>query len=117
MKLAWCREAKLEREPWLLPDPARPATRLGDFTRPPGDDLAANVQECVAQAKRAGLEVIVLDQTQPDLELCVVKVIVPGMRHFWRRLGSGRLYDVPVATGQLARPLTEERMNPWNVFF
>ena len=58
-----------------------------------------------------------LDQTQPDLDLCVAKVIVPGMRHFWRRLGPGRLYDVPVRMGQLTHPTTEERMNPWNVFF
>jgi bacteriocin biosynthesis cyclodehydratase domain-containing protein len=115
--LGWCRQARLENEPWLRPDPTRPATDLGDFTAPAGDDLAGNIQECVARAKAAHLEVIVLDQTQPDLDLCVVKVIVPGMRHFWRRLGPGRLYDVPVRTGQLAQPTTEERMNRWNVFF
>ncbi len=115
--LAWCQQARVESEPWLLPDPSRLATRLGDFTAPPGDDLAGNIQACVTRAKAADLEVIVLDQTQPDLDLCVVKVIVPGMRHFWRRLGPGRLYDVPVRTGQLAHPTTEEGMNPWNVFF
>ena len=26
----------------------------------------------------------------------MVRVIAPGLRHFWRRLGPGRLYDVPV---------------------
>jgi len=115
--LGWCRRARLEDEPWLRPDPARPATGIGDFTAPPGDDLAGNIQECIARAKAADLEVIVWDQTQPDLELCVVKVIVPGLRHFWRRLGPGRLYDVPVRMGQLAQPTAEERMNRWNVFF
>jgi oxazoline/thiazoline synthase len=115
--LAWCRQARLENEPWLLPEESLPATSLGDFTAPPGDDLAGNIRECVARAAAADLEVIMLDQTQPDLDLCVVKVIVPGMRHFWRRLGPGRLYDIPVRMGRLAHPTTEELMNPWNVFF
>ena len=58
-----------------------------------------------------------LDQTRPDIELNVVKVIVPGMRHFWRRLGAGRLYDVPVRLGWLDRPLREDELNPRSVFF
>ena len=72
---------------------------------------------CVGSASAAGLEVIVVDQTQPDLDLSVVKVIVPGMRHFWRRLGAGRLYTVPVAMRWLAEPTAEAEMNPRNVFF
>ena len=62
------------------------------------------VGTCVDRAATAGLEVIVLDQTRPDIELNVVKVMVPGMRHFWRRLGAGRLYDVPVRLGWRDRP-------------
>jgi ribosomal protein S12 methylthiotransferase accessory factor len=60
---------------------------------------------------------LVLDQTQPDVGLPVVKVMVPGLRHFWRRLGPGRLYDVPVKRGWLAEPTPEEHMNPVGVFF
>jgi ribosomal protein S12 methylthiotransferase accessory factor len=59
----------------------------------------------------------VLDQTQPDLDLSVVKVIVPGLRHFWRRLGPGRLYTVPVRLGWQDRPAREEEMNPRSMFF
>ncbi len=29
---------------------------------------------------------VVLDQTRPDIGLRVAKVIVPGMRHMWKRL-------------------------------
>jgi ribosomal protein S12 methylthiotransferase accessory factor len=43
--------------------------------------------------------------------------MVPGMRHFWRRLGPGRLYDVPVKLGWLAEPTPEDKVNHWNVFF
>ena len=46
----------------------------------------------------------------------VVKVIVPGMRHFWSRFAPGRLYDVPVKLGWLPAPLTEEQLNPIMIF-
>ena len=55
---------------------------------------------------------LVLDQTRPDIGLKVVKVVVPGLRHFWRRLGPGRLYDIPVHMGWLETPLNEEMLNP-----
>jgi ribosomal protein S12 methylthiotransferase accessory factor len=59
----------------------------------------------------------VVDQSQPDLDLNVVKVLAPGTRHFWRRLGSGRLYTTPVKLGWLDRPRSEDDMNPASVFF
>jgi len=62
------------------------------------------------------MEVLVLDQTRPDVGLPVVKVIVPGMRHFWARLGPGRLYDVPVQLGRLCRPTPYEELNPIPMF-
>ena len=37
-------------------------------------------------AKREGLDFLVLNQTRPDIEVPVVRVIVPGMRHFYRAL-------------------------------
>ncbi|MFH9353582.1 TOMM precursor leader peptide-binding protein [Kitasatospora sp. NPDC017646] len=115
--LEWCRTATIASEPWLLPDRARPASTLADFAPLTGDDLAGHVRDCVERARRAGVEVIVLDQSRPDLDLAVVKVIAPGMRHFWRRLAPGRLYDVPVRQGRLAAAHTEEQLNPKNVFF
>jgi len=30
------------------------------------------------------MEMLVLDQTRPDIGLRVAKVIVPGMRHMWK---------------------------------
>ena len=67
---------------------------------------------CVDIVKGAGLETLVLDQTRPDIGLNVVKVIIPGMRHFWSRFGAGRLYDVPVQLGWLSSPTLEAEMNP-----
>lgn len=115
--LEWCRTAKLETEPWLVADPTQPPRTLASYEPLTGDDLAGHVDDCVRRAAECGLEVIVLDQSRPDLELAVVKVVVPGMRHFWRRLGPGRLYDVPVALGWLAAPHAEHELNDKNVFF
>jgi len=39
-------------------------------------------------------------------------VIVPGLRHFYRRFAPGRLYDVPVKLGLRDRPLKENELNP-----
>jgi oxazoline/thiazoline synthase len=51
----------------------------------------------------------VLDQTRPDIEAPVARVIVPGLRH---RFAPGRLYDVPVKLGLRRRPLQEAELNP-----
>jgi oxazoline/thiazoline synthase len=63
-----------------------------------------------------GLEMLVLDQTRPDVGLPVVRVIVPGLRHFWARYAPGRLYDVPVKLGWLPAPRRENEMNPRAMF-
>jgi oxazoline/thiazoline synthase len=41
-----------------------------------------------------------------------VRVIVPGLRHFYRRFAPGRLYDVPVKLGWRDRPMLESEVNP-----
>ena len=67
---------------------------------------------CQQLVERQGLELLVLDQTRPDIGLPVVKVVVPGLRHFWSRYAPGRLYDIPVRLGWLGAPLAEEQLNP-----
>jgi ribosomal protein S12 methylthiotransferase accessory factor len=75
-------------------------------------DKREQVMACVDLAKRAGLDFLVLDHTRPDIEVPVVRVIVPGLRHFYRRFAPGRLYDVPVKLGWRDRPLPEHELNP-----
>ncbi len=75
-------------------------------------DLLEDVQACMDIVQKAGMEMLVLDQTRPDIGLPVVRVVVPGMRHFWRRLAPGRLYDVPIEQQWFLNPRWEERQNP-----
>ena len=72
------------------------------------------VHACVALAKRHGLDFLVLDQARPDIGAPVVRVVVPGLRHQYRRFASGRLYDVPVKLGLRDRPLPESKLNPFH---
>jgi oxazoline/thiazoline synthase len=97
---------------FLRPDPEQAPRRAADHPSVATVDLGADVRACVELARTRGLEVLVIDQTRPDLVLSAVKVIVPGLRHFWPRLGPGRLYDVPVVLGRLPRPHTEAELNP-----
>jgi ribosomal protein S12 methylthiotransferase accessory factor len=107
----WLAEATLAAQPYLAPGPG-PARRRGDYADDWSDDLRDDVLRCQATVERRGMELLVLDQTRPEIGLPVVKVIVPGLRHFRPRLAPGRLYDVPAALGWVDRPLTEGELNP-----
>jgi ribosomal protein S12 methylthiotransferase accessory factor len=56
---------------------------------------------------------MVLNQTRPDVEVSVVRVIVPGLRHFYRRFAPGRLYDIPIKLGLRDRPMPENELTPF----
>jgi ribosomal protein S12 methylthiotransferase accessory factor YcaO len=75
-------------------------------------DTREQVRACVDLVGREGLDFLVLDQTRPDIEVPVVRVIVPGLRHFYRRFAPGRLYNVPVKLRLRDRPLSENELNP-----
>jgi bacteriocin biosynthesis cyclodehydratase domain-containing protein len=115
--ISWWTTATLESEPYLLPSEERAASRPQDFRSLATDDIADDVRACVRRLGELGHEVLVVDQTRPDIELSVAKVMVPGLRHFWRRLGPGRLYDVPVALGWLDEQPAEGELNPLSIFF
>jgi oxazoline/thiazoline synthase len=102
---------RLEDHPYLTPSGgpmAQPefGSKFGQL------DTREQVMACVSLVKQAGLDFLVLDQTRPDIEAPVVRVIVPGLRHFYRRFAPGRLYDVPMKLGLRARSLEESELNP-----
>lgn len=113
----WMLNVTVENHPWLAPDPSQGVKTAQDYPKGWSDDIYTDVMNCVKTAQTAGLEVMVLDQTRPDIGLNVVKVIIPGMRTFWTRFGRGRLYDIPVKLGWLDAPLAEEELNHTNIPF
>jgi ribosomal protein S12 methylthiotransferase accessory factor len=111
----WLKTATTANQPYLLPAGGPPQT-AASYPWIWADDLAEDVRTCQARVERTGMEMLVLDQTRPEVGLPVAKVIVPGMRHFWTRFAPGRLYDVPVRLGWVPRPLAEEELNPVPMF-
>ena len=113
----WLDGETMAKNEYLQPDAQVPAKNLQqDYPKLCEPTIYDSIDYCIEAAKKQGLETLVLDLTQPDIGLPVVKVMVPGMRHFWRRTGPGRLYDVPVKMGWLPQPLTEKELNPISIF-
>lgn len=113
---AWLRDATLENQAYLRPDADLPHKRLADYPVQHSGEFLADIEHCRSLIEAQGMEMLVLDQTRTDVGLPVVKVVVPGLRHFWARHAPGRLYDVPVKLGLLSRPLREDELNPIPIF-
>lgn len=115
-----------EAEPrlhFLLDNRETPRTVKEEFKPVPRHaDLTQDLREILDNFRRLKLEVIVVDQTAPELArngLSCVKVLVPGMLpmtfgHSLARLtGLDRLWRVPVQLGHAEQPLTPEQLNPY----
>lgn len=107
----WLREATLDDQPYLAPADAAPVD-LRDRPRIDTDDLLQDVEVCRRRVEERDLEFLVQTQTRPDVGVPVVRVIVPGLRHFRPRFFPGRLYDVPVTLRWSDEPTAEDAMNP-----
>jgi len=111
----WWLTATRETDPYLIPDASAPRAW---WSRDAGrvDDIATAIASVQGAIEGAGHDVLVLDQTRLDIGFPTVKVLAPGLRHFWSRYGPGRLYDVPVKLGWLASPTAEADLNPRVMF-
>jgi ribosomal protein S12 methylthiotransferase accessory factor len=103
----WFAQGRLEDLPWLLGGPAAAPEGL-----PAAAAMAVEMRLAVLllAIRGAGLRPLVVDLLRPDVGIPVVKAFVPGLRHTRNRLGAGRLYDVPVRLGWLARPRLESEL-------
>ncbi len=111
----WLTTATTDAEAYLRPGPQ-------DAVRVPSTpalldrsirDIAEGLVDRVAAAVG---DVLVVNQTRGDVPLDVVKVVAPGLRHFWPRFAPGRLYDVPEALGWTGAGRTEADLNLWPMF-
>ena len=111
--IQWWTTATLANQPYLVPKKNAVQKCSSDYARNWSDNLLDDLLVCQQIIEEKGMELLVLDQTRPDIGIKVVKVIVPGMRHFWKRLGPGRLYEIPAKMGWLTTPFPEEQLNPF----
>ncbi|MBS3903721.1 MAG: TOMM precursor leader peptide-binding protein [Simkania sp.] len=112
----WLKEATIQDHPYLVGSHNLPLKTASDYKQIETDDLLEDLLICQRIIECHGMEILVLDQSRPPIDLKVVKVIVPGLRHFWPRFAPGRLYDVPVKLGWLDQPLKEAELNPFPMF-
>lgn len=115
--IAWWQTATIENQPYLTPDETRTLKVQADYSQNWNDDLYTDVMYCAKIAEEKGLELLILDLTRPDVDLHVVKAIVPGLYHFWPRFAPGRLYNIPVEMCWTTQPLKEEQLNPQPIFY
>lgn len=111
LAIEWWTTATLAKHPYLIPDYKLIRKTLVDYPQIASNDLLDDVKLCQKIVEEKNMQMLVLDLTRPDIGLRVAKVIVPGLRHMWKRFGAGRLYEVPLAMGWLSTPLAEERLN------
>ena len=112
MALNWWKTARIADCTWLVPSTDAPPRQGAQYPVVETADTREDVECCRALVEARGMEFLVLDQTRPDIGMPVVRVIVPGMRHFWARFAPGRLYDVPVDMGFRHQPPAEADLNP-----
>src|SRR5262249_23648324 len=70
----WWTTATLANQRYLVPDDTTPRA-YSDYEPTWSEDVREDVLRCQAIVERQGLEMLVLDQTQPDIGLPVAKVI------------------------------------------
>lgn len=114
--LEWLRHATVANQPYMAADATQSLKRFGDYPVQHSGEFLQDINHCRSIVEAKGMEMLVLNQTRADVGMPVVKVVVPGLRHFWARFAPGRLYDVPVSMGWLEHPLREDELNPISVF-
>ncbi len=99
-------EANLNKQTYLAP--------LGSSRalQEPGLRVEDALQYCLDRCRASGLNPLWINMSRRDAGLPVVRVVVPGLRHFWPRFAAGRLYSVPVELGWLSGPTSETDLNP-----
>jgi ribosomal protein S12 methylthiotransferase accessory factor len=108
--------AKVANPAFLYRDERLPLTTKATWREADAPTLTSAIERCVERFTAAGMDVLVVDKTRPDIGLSVAQVIVPGLCHFWPRFGAQRLYSVPVQMGWREAPRRESELNPALLF-
>jgi len=100
-----------DRVPDHLCDAAsEPCMPLGESGMPYHKEDSSFLEYCVKLLRQRGLEMLVLDQSEPQVQSRVARVVVPGLRSTSARFAPGRLFEVPVALGWRKEPGTQAEL-------
>lgn len=110
----WLDNEVISDHEYLRGDSSEPAC-LYDYYSLDSEQKEEPIRFVVQRLESKGIELILFDLKQADTDFPVVKMIAPGLRHFWRRTGPGRLYDVPVKMGWVDKALDEKELNSHSI--
>ena len=118
----WDNEKASSRDPYdaqkkiqaerILGGALREKELLVDVPNLATNDILEDIRLIQRKLESQGLEVIVLDQTDPEIGCPVVKVIIPGMYHYLNRKGGDRMMNVPVRMSWRSPGFTENDIEP-----
>ncbi|QTL37476.1 YcaO-like family protein [Pseudoalteromonas viridis] len=109
----WVKKQKITEHEFL--DPKVKPISIDKFTDLSENNLESAINFISKSLRANDIELYALDITTQDTLVPCVKMIAPGMCHFWRRTGQKRLYDVPVKMGWLKQKHTESELNRHNI--
>jgi bacteriocin biosynthesis cyclodehydratase domain-containing protein len=101
----------MAKKPFMFPKRRTQAKTLDDFYFNDADNIKESIDYIVEQVERLGLDVCIVDYTRADIPVSTLKVIVPGLAHFWPQFANKRLFQVPVELGWLSTSLEEDEFN------
>ena len=107
----WVLTENINDHPHLKPSTTKDLS-LENYAIFKSDDFKCDIDFIVDILNKNNLKAYWLNLSYVNINFYTVRVIIPSLRHFWKRLASGRLYEVPVNLGLLPRELSEEEMNP-----
>ncbi len=112
---SWLDQNEIQLHAYLSPKPIQKISIEETYKASNFTNINSAVKQLIGCFKKAEINLLMLDLTQPDIGMPVVKMVAPSLRHFWRRLAPGRLFDVPVKIGWRKSPMTEEEVNPLSI--
>jgi ribosomal protein S12 methylthiotransferase accessory factor len=102
---------QLSRTPprtYPLPESGEPELELENRGTPVlNQPIDSILRDCCDKVRLVGCDAIVFDLTRRGIEVPVVRVVSPGLRHKKPRFAQGRLFDVPVRMGWRKEPAIE----------
>ncbi len=113
----WLQNSTVEDEyfKYLTPNDEKTAV-FSDYKEPKDMSLNSQRDRCIQLVKDNNWQIYVVDFSRADIDMPVVKVMIPQLRSMHTRLNAGRMYDVPVKIGKLKRALQEDEVNKVAIF-
>ncbi|VUD69306.1 Ribosomal protein S12 methylthiotransferase accessory factor YcaO [Thalassocella blandensis] len=107
---------QIEPHPHLFAKRNSDIKRTEDFPLIQNTNIKDDILYVMEKLHQQNLEVCVYDYSRCDIPMVTLKVIVPGLCHFWPQYGNPRLFNVPVKQKWLSKALLESELNPLELY-